>query len=302
MSRPTRPPGPEFFESRRPEAGPHWLGLHVGSLAIEMTGLGRELSDRLNARFAPYSGSEVTGDGALRVQVGLENLDYFIDPPERAEFNPVRIECDGDRVRYLGYRVAGWFDVSGGRGDLILAAGEYEPAERAIENFIRAAVAWQAATRGGALVHGASAIWNERAYLFFGPSGVGKSTLVASNRRARVVSDDLSLLLPADDGRLGLAGSPFRGTYEKGQPVVGSTPLVAGFRLFQASRAEVRSADRVQVFAELVGSLPFVAEAFKNRPDLFERTERAFAAVPLAHLRFCKDESYWDAIEAAGYA
>ena len=61
----------------------------------------------------------------------------------------------------------------------------------------RAAVAWQAACRGGALVHGASAVRRDRAYLFYGESGAGKSTLSACNRRATVVSDDLSLVLPA---------------------------------------------------------------------------------------------------------
>jgi hypothetical protein len=116
-----------------------------------------------------------------------------------------------------------------------------------------------------------------------------------------VVSDDLSLLMPDDSGRLQLTGSPFRGTYEDGPPVVGRFPLAAGFRLIKAERAEVRSVPRSQSLSELVGNLPFVAEKFAERPDLFGSVERAFAAVPLAHLHFRKDDSYWDAIAAAGY-
>jgi hypothetical protein len=53
-------------------------------------------------------------------------------------------------------------------------------------------------------------------------------------------------------------------------------------------------------FGQLVGNLTFVAEAFSKRPDLFARVERAFAQVPLHHLEFRKDDSYWDAIGAAG--
>ncbi len=52
--------------------------------------------------------------------------------------------------------------------------------------------------------------------------------------------------------------------------------------------------------SELVGNLPFVAESFAERPDLFQRVASAFANVPLSHLHFRKDDSYWDAIEAAG--
>ena len=155
-----------------------------------------------------------------------------------------------------------------------------------------------AASAGGALVHAASAERNGAGYLFYGESGAGKSTLSACNRRAHVVSDDLSLVLPGTGGGLDLIGTPFRGTYEGGPPVVGRYPLHRAFRLVQAPRAEVRGVERTRVLAELVGNLPFVAECFGQRPDLFVRVERAFATVPLAHLHFCKDESYWDAIEA----
>jgi len=115
----------------------------------------------------------------------------------------------------------------------------------------------------------------------------------------RIVSDDLSLVLPRD-GALDLVGSPFRGTYEGGEPVVGSFPLAAGFRLVQAEEAEVRPVPRVRGFAELVGNLPFVAEAYHRDPALLESVERAFARVPLAHLHFRPDDSYWDAIARAG--
>src|SRR5206468_8735402 len=96
------------------------------------------------------------------------------------------------RIRYFGYRLAGCFEISGGRGAIALARGMYEPDLRAIENFVRAAVAWRAVSLGGALVHSAGAVWKGKGYLFYGPSGAGKSTLSACNTRASIVSDDLS--------------------------------------------------------------------------------------------------------------
>ncbi len=81
----------------------------------------------------------------------------------------------------------------------------------------------------------------------------------------------------------------------------GRFPLAAGFRLIKGPKAEVRPVDHTQALAELVGNLPFVAEAFDSRPDLFEQTLRVFSSLPLAHLQFSKDDSYWDAIESAGY-
>jgi hypothetical protein len=301
LARSDGPPEIGYFGRRRAEPGPHTAALRLDPLQVEIAGLGREQADLLLERYRPYSADRANGSGALRVRVGLDDRDYFIDPPAGVELVQVRIACDTDRVRYASYQAAGWFEFLGGRGELLLARGRWEPLYRSFENYVRAAVAWQAASRGGALVHAASAVWNGRAYLFYGESGAGKSTLSACNRRARVVSDDLSLVLPGDGGGLEVVGSPFRGTYEGGAPVQGRFPLAAGFRLVKAPAAAVRPVNRLRAMAELVGNLPFVAEEFAKRPDLFERTERAFAGVPLAHLHFAKDDTYWDAIAAAGY-
>ncbi len=295
------PPPMEFFDAARPAAGTRGVRVQLDRIRIDLAGLDERRAEELLQRYAPYSLDAPSHEaGALRIEVGLEDRDYFIDPPARPEFNPVFLAVDGDRIRYLGYKIAGWFDSRGDAGQLLLARGCYEPDLRAFENYVRAAVAWRAATLGGALIHAASAVRHGRAYLFYGESGAGKSTLAASTRRATIVSDDLSLVLPDEGGRLSLVGTPFRGTYEEGAPVQGIFPLAAGFRLVQAALPEVRSVSRTRAMAELVGNLPFVAEAFGRRRDLMDGIEKAFAPIPLAHLHFLKDDSYWDAIDRAG--
>lgn len=295
------PPPSAFFVDRRASPGSETMSLALGEVAIEFSGLDGELRDLLQQRYEPYASIELPPADVLRVRVAREDRDYFIEPSGEVEFVQLRIACDGDRVRYVSYRVAGWFDAHGGKGELLLARGrdDYEPTLRAFENYVRAAVAWQAASRGGLFVHAASAVWQGKGYLFYGESGAGKSTLSASNRRAQVVSDDLSLLLPGDNG-LELVGSPFRGTYEEGEPFVGRVPLVAGFRLIQAQQARVTDVPRARAMAELVGNLPFVAEAFPERPDLFAQVAATVAGLPLKHLEFTRDDGYWDAIAAAG--
>jgi len=290
----------EFFASAWPRAGDHRFGLTLDDVRVEIDGLDPALADALESRFAPYAERRaVLAASPLNIRFARDPRRYFIEPLGELEFNPVWIACDGTRVRYLSYTVAAWFDTASRDGLLVLAAGDAEPPLRAIENFLRCVVAWDAASRGGALVHGASAIRGGRGYLFFGESGAGKSTLSALSR-GTVVSDDLSLLLPRSGGGLDLVGSPFRGTYEDGPPVVGRAPLVAAFRIVKADTADVRPAPRAVVLGQLVGNLTFVAEAFAARPDLFASIESAFAGVPLLHLHFRRDDSYWDAIDRAG--
>ena len=317
MIRPKAPPPFEYFASRRPPQGGSAMAVELGDLRIILEGLAEDLSRRLLDRYAPYSSADEPGmealsaapapfevpdaeAGVLRVRLGIEEKEYFIEPPPVPEDNPVLIAAEGSRVRYLGYRLAGWFEARGGRGDILLARGNYEPDLRAIENYVRVATAWMAAMRGGALVHAASAVHHGRGYLFFGPSGAGKSTLSAANSRARIVSDDLSLVLPGPVGRLDLIGSPFRGTYTGGPAVVGRFPLVHGFRIVKDTVAAVRSVPRVRAFAELVANLPFLVDSFPSQPALFARFEDVFAPLPLSHLHFRKDDTYWEAIEAAG--
>lgn len=295
------PPPFEFFAEKRPPAGDLRFTLSLDAVCIVIEGLDAPLAAMLKERYGPYADESAPHrESALVVRFAREACEYFIEPPDTAEFNPIWLACDGKRVRYVGHQLAGWFDIATRTGEALLSRGVYEPELRALENYVRCAVAWHAAERGGALVHAASAVRNGKGYLFYGESGAGKSTLSASSTRARVVSDDLSLVLPRADGGLDLVGSPFRGTYESGDPVVGRFPLAAGFRIVKAERAEVRDAKRVIAFGQLVGNLTFVAEAFRERPDLFASIEAAFASVPLFHLHFKKDDSYWDAIDAAG--
>jgi hypothetical protein len=298
MRRIIQPPEAAHFEGDHAPAGDATFILGIGGIVLRFRGLPLALRDQLEKRYSKFLAPEF--DDGLDVEVCDAGRDYYIDPPEVSEFNPVHLVCDGERVRFVGYRLAGVFDTAGRTGRVMLARGEHEPADRAMENYIRAAVAWQAAERGGALVHAASAVLDGKGYLFYGESGAGKSTLSECNRRAAIVSDDLSLVLRSSDGTPELIGSPFRGTYEGGEQVIGHFPVVAGFRLVQADEVRVEKVERVRALSELIGNLPFVAEGFVRRPDLFGKIERCFAAVPLMHLHFRKDDTYWDAIREAG--
>jgi hypothetical protein len=298
--RPRSPPTRGEFGNHRPAPGTHSFGLRLDRVRIRLDGLDDDLADRLRSRFGAFAGAIEDHEDAIRVRVGTEDREYFIDPPDVPEFNPILTSVDPDCVRYLGYRVGGWFDPDDGEGVLWIARGEYEPVERAVENYLRCAVAWRAVRAGGALVHAASSVRNSHGFLFFGHSGAGKSTLAAADRRGRIVSDDLSLVLPRADDGLDLVGTPFRGTYEGGAPVHGRFPLAAGFRLVQATEARVREVSRRIAFAGLVANLPFVVDVLDADPGALDRVRAAFESIPLRVLEFRKDDSFWDAIEEAG--
>lgn len=302
MSRHVAPGAPltveEIARPARP-AGTRSLRLDLPGLAIELHGLPEATADAMIARYGPFLGAANGAGRPLRVDVGDAGVDYFVPPPpaEVAEIYRALTAYDGAIFRLTTYRLAAWFDVSRRTGRIALARGDWDPAPRALENFLRSACAWMALDAGGLFLHGAGIVHRDRGYLFYGPSGAGKSTLAALSSEPRVVSDDLSLLLPGPGG-LELVGSPFRGTYAGGGPVTGRFPVAGFYRLRKDAVTAVRRGDAA-CFADLLGNLPWVVDQMPRFPAIIDAVHRALGDARFAYLHFRKDEDFWPAIDAA---
>ena len=96
MRRPTAPPEMAFFADSRPSAGGHSLGIELGGLSWNLSGLDEALASCLRERYGPYARDAVHSDTSLDVRLSVEPVDYFIDPPEEPELNPVLLALDGD--------------------------------------------------------------------------------------------------------------------------------------------------------------------------------------------------------------
>ena len=287
--------------ARHPDlAGPGALRLALSDVAIEMRGLPEPLQATMIARYGPFIGPCDGSGRPLGVSVHAADLDYFIPPPppDRAEVYRALTAWDGTIFRLTAYRLAAWYDLERRTGQVLLARGEFDPAHRAVENFLRSACAWLALEAGGLFLHAAGIVRRGRGYVFYGPSGAGKSTLSALSREGDVVSDDLSLLLPGPQG-LTLVGSPFRGTYTEGGPVTGRFPVAAFLRLRKDTVTTVRPAG-AGGFADLLGNLPWIVDQAPRFPALIDRAHRAVDGCRFAALHFRKDEDFWAAIDAAG--
>jgi hypothetical protein len=249
--------------------------------------------------YAPYL-VRPTGEGRpLRVTIYQAPVEYFVPPPAPtapAEEYRMYTDLREGVFRTVSYRLASWIDIGRREGEVVLASGEADPAPRALENFLRSSVAWLAIDTGGFLLHGASIVRSGRGYLFYGPSGAGKSTLAAMSAEGEVISDDLTLLLRGPAG-LVVAGGPFRGTYTRGAPVVGTYPVAGLFRLRQDTRTHLRPEDG-GCFADLLGNLPFVVDQIPRHPHLIDRVRALVEGVPFGYLHFRKDQTFWPAIDA----
>jgi hypothetical protein len=294
-----------------------------GGLSLAFAGLDTALADAAADRFGAYlvdpgggdrsspagtATSSAAAPGAssapavtTRILVHADSIPYYVEPDrgEKPEgYYRLKIVHEDGLIRLVTYGMAAWLDPRSGRGAASFATGAWDPRERAFENLCRVAVAWMAVERGGFLIHGASIVRNGRAYIFFGRSASGKSTLASMNTEGQVISDDLSLVLPSPGGMV-VAGTPFRGTWRGGLPVKGTFPLAAMFLLKQDTRTRVEEPPRILAMAEFIANLPFVNDALHTYPGLIPRLERSAASVALKLLHFRPDPNFWQVLDSA---
>lgn len=283
-----------------PSFGEASCALDFSGLSLRFTGLNRTLLEAVRARFPAFLNDPSAVQAPLDVSVHRDATEYYVQPERtRSEgYYRLRIVHAGGIILLVTYSMSAWIDVAASKGGIALGSGEFDPPERALENFCRVATAWLAVERGGFLIHGASIVREGRGYVFFGKSASGKSTLARLNTEGEVVSDDLTLVLPGSTG-LSVAGTPFRGTYREGRAVVGTYPLAGMFRLVQDRKTFVEKPQQILALAEFVANLPFVNDALHEYPGLLDRIQQAAGRVPLLFLHFEAKPGFWEAVDAS---
>ena len=294
----TGPPSLDEFRLYTEPAGDRSARVDIAGVVVEFEGLPRDLAAQMERTYAPYLSAPSGLGRPLRIRVRQAPVEYFLPPGFARGWEIYRMvtALENGVFRSMSYRLAAWFDVARRQGEVALGRGELDPAPRALENFLRSAVAWLALDRGGFFLHGAGIVRGGRAFLFYGPSGAGKSTLAAMNRDGRVISDDLTLVLGGPGG-LVAAGGPFRGTYRQGDPVVGTYPVAGFYRLRKDDRTAVGPEDG-GCFADLLGNLPFVVDQLPRHPEIMDRVRSTVDGARLRYLHFQRDVDFWPAIDS----
>lgn len=293
---PHPPPSKSFFEPLRPRgpAGP--LDITVGGWNYRVEGLDPSLRRLLEDRYAAFRGAR-EGNDPFRFRVLDGGVDHFVPPDEgvRPPVHPLSLGWEGDILLILSYGFAGWASLSGSEGEVALARGGYEKAEWCVENYLRVCTAWKAILEGGVLLHGASLVRSDRAWIFVGASGSGKSTLAGISRQGRVISDDLTLVRRLPEG-FRVAGCPFRGTFQGGGPVKGFFPIAGIYRIFKSMENRLEACPPEHTVANLLASSPFVVDQLAREPAILDNLKALAEAHPMAYLHFNRDGNFWEVL------
>jgi hypothetical protein len=289
----------------RPARGSLSHTLRIGGLAIEPFGLDDRLSRLIHDSYQGFTvGDTGVPTFAMRSRpIGIDVVEapvphYLYLPRGEGKAEEARIGFRGtpEGLELWSYFFAGWFDRDATRGRLLLCEAADGDLRQAVENYLRFFVSTLALRTGGFLLHSSGVIRDGQAWLFFGPSGAGKTTAATHSwPTAELLGDDLVLVEPWRTG-FRACGVPFRGTFEGPANSSSAAPIAMACRIFQAPEVRLEEVSRVVQAAEVLGELPFLLSDPELQARASERAHEFVRAVPVRRLYLRPDSSFWDVL------
>jgi len=214
-----------------------------------------------------------------------------------APAEPARVVWDGKRLLLEHAAFEAVIDA-GARAAVVRRHGD-DPT--GLVTTLRTALSARLPLEGGVLLHAAALGHRGRAFVFFGPSGIGKSTL-AGRSPWRVLGDELAAVLPRRGAEPRLVSSA---SFPAQRPVADSSarepdepPLACLVELAQGPRFELERLERATALRRLLGSLvvppapPWWSAALEVAGDLVRET-------PCYRMAWSLDTSPFDPLDAA---
>ncbi|MGC9398604.1 MAG: hypothetical protein ACP5HM_05650 [Anaerolineae bacterium] len=160
--------------------------------------------------------------------------------------------------------------------------------------FIRTVFALAAFEQQKLLFHAAGLVHHGQVYALFGHSGSGKTTAARLSRGKPVLSDDLLLLAPGEDG-VDVWATPFG---RRRHPDLRVAPLHALLQLIQAPEDRMTPVPQSEALGTLVANSPVVNADAGHLPALLEMWSQILLKVSTHRLYFRKAQTFWEVIDA----
>jgi hypothetical protein len=172
------------------------------------------------------------------------------------------------------------------------------PSPYAIDTVLRITHSLVLAEQGGSLVHAASAIRGDSAFLFAGVSGAGKTTMARlAPRDAIVLTDEISYVrkIGPDAGGYRAYGTPFAGELAR-SGANASAPLRRLLLLEQGPENRIEPVPQSEAARALMRHVLFFAQDHALVARVFDSVLEFVSRVEVARLVFTPDARAWELI------
>jgi len=186
------------------------------------------------------------------------------------------------------------WDPQTGRGTV-----RQNPSPYALDSVLRIVHSLILASTGGFLLHAASAICEDKAYVFSGVSGAGKTTMTRlAPENVVLLTDEVSYIRPAGEGYSAF-GTPFAGELAR----VGencSAPIAALFFLNQGPENRVDELPTTIAVQRLMRNILFFAQDRDLVETIFASACQFVSRIPVRQLTFYPDSRVWNEVVSFG--
>jgi hypothetical protein len=257
--------------------------IEIGGIPARVNTTDHDFLAMLQERYAGYIVGSA-GDPEIEFDVELARQ---ADPPRDIE---VRVSQHAGRWTLARGDFRAEFEPAKRRGWIRL-----KPAPYSIDAVLRIVHTLVLAKRGGFLLHAASAIRNDKAFLFAGVSEAGKTTI---SRLAppdlTLLTDEISYVRPQGEGYAAF-GTPFTGELSKlGENV--SAPIAALYLLAKGSENRIDPMSAGEAARSLLANVLFFAEDEELVQSVFQTAFEFVRQVPVSRLTFFPDARVWELI------
>lgn len=214
--------------------------------------------------------------------------------------NKREVENLQDQEQYLGStqyisrtrNTLGKMNLETTSGELILSRTVSIPE---IEYFVRGVYAILSFKSGCLMLHSAGVVRDNKAYIFIGHSGSGKSTISQLSMNYDILNDDLILLRPEKERWLAYS-TPFWNPGLR-KDVNLQAKVHSLFSLAKDKDVFLQKVEKSIAIAELITNVPVIPINPDLMDQLIDLCSHLLDQVQMYRLHFRKDPSFWEAIQ-----
>jgi hypothetical protein len=264
----------------------HQILIKIATFVVAFDTSDPGVAQRLEQRYHEFLVSNETPDISVTLKIVPGAL--YIEP--KPGLWVIETSYENNRLIYCSYQERGEVDLISGQGYL-----EMDPMAP-VDNFLRTVYAWLCVTNDALLLHSAGVIRDGLGYVFFGPSGAGKTTTSRlASKTAHVVSDDL-VIIHCDENGCTLHGVPFKGELSEAPRANQQAPLKGLYRLRQDTSHFLEPISHIKAVADLVAASPFIVREKRLSDQLMKVCSKIAQCVPVQELHFKRDVGFWRVI------
>jgi hypothetical protein len=275
------------------------ITVKIGGIPILLQPSDPDFCDVLESRYESFA-TRNAAPGAIDNNANVAcRFEIYLDPRGRASDEDARVTREFINGSSLWHFRRGDFDATWNpqtrEGRILQCPNPYS-----IDTVLRITHSLVLAEEGGFLLHAASAIRNNRAFLFAGVSGAGKTTISRlAPDDATVLTDEISYIRRASNhgnSNYTAFGTPFAGELAR----IGantSAPLKTLYLLVQGAENRIASVSKVGAARAIMRHVLFFAEEKDLVAKVFDSVLNFVSRANVAQLMFTPDARAWELIK-----